>query len=198
MLVIAAEPDDREIYEDEDSPVRLALVLIEALAEYLPEDHVLGPFIRRWPDMIVSSDKFQRRAALAALTGIMRASPESIHRFADPLLRDILAALKDPEDTVLRVALMALEQYTQELPDNVSKNHAVVVPPVFELLASKDLETMKVACNTLDTILEWIPQDALGPYLPTLMTTLVDILMTPIDAEVKGIVVRITHFTTEK
>ena len=194
MLHIASEHDESEIYEDEDSPVRLALVLIEALAEYLPEDHVLGPFVTRWPDMIISTDKFQRRAALAALTGIMRASPESLNKFADPLLRDILVTLKDPEGIVVRVALMALEQFAQELPDHISKNHASVVPPVFELLSSKDLETVKVACNALDTILECIPQDVLGPYLPTLMTALVDILMTPIDPEVKCIVVCMSHF----
>jgi len=188
MLHIAMEPEDFEFDADADNPVRLAIVVIEILSSNLPPAHVLPPLLEQFPKLATSNNPYERRAAIASIGAVMEGSLEFMADYIEDVLPHVLAALRDSEGFVVRTALYALSQITEELPSEVVKHHSTMVPVVFDLLGSNDLETMKAACNTLDAILEWIPQDAVTQYLPKLMEALLYILTIHVDADFKVIV----------
>ena len=228
FLGIASEPDDSEIYEDENSPLRLALFNIELLAEHLPPEHIAAPFLVRWPQLINSSNKYERRASLAALGGVMRGSSEFMTQYTDQLLPDVIRVLKTTEGSVVRVALITLSQLTEVVPEKVTQHHSIVIPTVFEVMkfaiaqppekllnglavhnatsdqplliptGPSDMQTIRVACETLDTILEWIPPESIPPYLPHLMDLLLYVLKTDADSDVKTIAISKPPFISGK
>jgi vesicle coat complex subunit len=192
MLHIAMEPEDFEFGDDEDNPVRLALVVIDILSSNLPPTHVLPPLLEQFPKLATSQNPYERRAAIAAIGAIMEGSLEFMADYIEDVLPHVFAALRDSEGFVIRTALFALSQITEELPAEVVAHHSTMVPVVFELLGSNNLDTMKAACNTLDAILEWIPKDAVTQYLPQLMEALLTILTIGVDADFKVIVAGIS------
>jgi importin-4 len=188
MLHIAMEVDDDEDELEDDSPVRLAIVNIEVLSKSLPPSHVLPPLLEQFPKLATSTNRYERRAAMASLGAIMEGSAEYMSSCMDDVLPLVFAALRDSEPIVTRAALVALSQITDELPNEVIRYHSTVVPVVFELLGSNNLQIMKAACNSLDNLLEWISQEIVAQYLPKLMEALLYIMTTNIDPEVKIIV----------
>ena len=124
----------------------------------------------------------------------MEGSPDFMADYIEDILPLVFRSLRDPEPTVIRAALVALGQITDELPTEVTKHHVTMVPVVFELLGSNNLEIVKAACTSLDAILEWVPKEAVEQYLPKLMEALLYIMTTDVDTDVK-IIVAGTPFT---
>lgn len=186
MLQIAMEPDEDDL--DEDTPVRLAVINIDILATSLPPTHVIPPLLEQFPKLAQSSNPYERRAAMASIGAIMEGSLEFMTDHMGSIMPHVLNALRDPEATVVRAALVCLSQITEELPNEVNQRHSTMVPIVFDLLHSQNPHIMKAACNTLDAILEWVPKDAVSQYLPKLMEALLFIMVTDVDTEVKIIV----------
>jgi len=187
MIRIAAEPEEYD--PQEDSPVKLAVININILSTSLPPTHVIPPFLENFPKLAGSSNPYERRAAMSSLGAVMEGSLEFMAPYIDELLPHVFNALQDPKTIVVRAALVALSQITDELGSDVVQHHVSMIPVVFDLLGSQDVEIMKAACNTLDSLLEWIPQDAITGYLPKLMEALLFIMTTHVDSEVKIIVV---------
>lgn len=188
MLHIAMEPEDFEFDANEDNPVRLALVVIDILSSSLPPTHVIPPLLEQFPKLATSNNPYERRAAIASIGAVMEGSLEFMADYIGDVLPHVFAALQDSEGFVIRTALFALSQITEELPAEVVAHHSTMVPVVFDLLGSNDLETMKAACTTLDAILEWIPKDAVAQYLPKLMEALLYILSISVDSDLKVII----------
>jgi importin-4 len=127
---------------------------------------------------------------MSALGAVMEGSLEFMADHVDQLLPLVFNALQDPQPVVVCAALIALSQITNELGDDVvQKHHSTMIPVVFDLLGSRDPKIMKAACNTLDSLLEWVPQDFIVGYLPKLMEALLFIMTTHVDSDVKIIVV---------
>lgn len=189
MVRIAAEPEE-ESDPDEDTPVKIAIVNISILATSLPPTHVLPQFLENFPTLAGSSNPYERRAAMSALGAVMEGSLEFMADCVDQFLPLVFNALQDPKAIVVRAALNALSQITTELGDDVVQpHHSTMIPVVFDLLSSRDPKIMKAACNTLDALLEWVPQDSIVGYLPKLMEALLFIMTTHVDSAVKIIVV---------
>ena len=124
----------------------------------------------------------------------MEGSPDFMADYIEDILPLVFRSLRDPEATVIRTTLVTLGQITDELPMEVTKHHVTMVPVVFELLGSNNLEIVKAACSSLDAILEWVPKEAVEQYLPKLMEALLYILTTDVDTDVKNIVAGISHY----
>lgn len=124
----------------------------------------------------------------------MEGSPDFMADYIEDILPLVFRSLRDPEATVIRTTLVTLGQITDELPTEVTKHHVTMVPVVFELLGSNNLEIVKAACSSLDAILEWVPKEAVEQYLPKLMEALLYILTTDVDTDVKNIVAGISHY----
>src|SRR5271170_6481745 len=180
MLRIATEPNDAD--EDEDSTFTLSIGNIDNLSTNLPPAHVVLPLLEQFPKLAASNNPYERRAAMAAIGAVMEGSWEFMSDYIDEVLPVVLGALQDRETMVVKAALIALRSINEELPSESRRHHPTMVPLVFELLGSMDMQVMKAACNTLDAILEWIPKDEVVQYLPKLMDALLYILTTNVDS----------------
>jgi hypothetical protein len=170
--------------------VRMAVINIHILATSLPPTHVLPQFLENFPTLAGSSNPYERRAAMSALGAVMEGALAFMADYVDQLLPLVFNELQDPKAIVVRAALIALGEITNQLGDDVvQQHHSTMIPVVFDLLGSRDPEIMKAACNTLDALLEWVPQDSIVGYLPKLMEALLFIMTTHVDSDVKIIVV---------
>jgi importin-4 len=187
MLRIAMEPDDDDDDPSNDTPWRLAIINIDILSTSLPPTHVVEPLLKEFPNLSQSGDPNHRRAAMAAIGAVMEGALEYLAPHIESvILPRINVGLQDDSPMVMRAALVALSQITEELPQNVMRLHGELFPRVFNIVShARDFKIMKAACATLDAMLEWIPQEAIVNYLPELMSTLLLMLQNLPEPELK-------------
>jgi hypothetical protein len=78
------------------------------------------------------------------------------------------------------LAVMCHSQFdipvSDELSEEISVNHAILMPLVFNLLNDPNSEIVKQALNALDAILEGLDEDVIVHYLPAVMEKLLNLL----------------------
>lgn len=72
------ENEDEENENEENSPPSLALRLLAVLAGELPPSQVVTPLFEALPQMLVSSNQFERRAGLLAIGVCSAGAPDYI------------------------------------------------------------------------------------------------------------------------
>lgn len=191
MIKIAAEPFDEEDDEDEQDETRpgtKALRLLDSLSTTLPPSQVMIPLLHFFPQLVTSSDKFQRYAGFSALSVAVEGAPDTVSKNLSDILPHIIKGLQDSEVLVQKGALLALCQMATELHSEVGAEHEVLLPLVFNIIDNANSVKMaKAACVALDAILETIDSQIITEkYLPVLIPRLIHLFGYTDDLSVKG------------
>ena len=171
------ENEDEENENEENSPPSLALRLLAVLAGELPPSQVVTPLFEALPQMLVSSNQFERRAGLLAIGVCSAGAPDYISLQIQKIIPALVNGLKDPELIVKVAALRTLTQLTSELQDIVTDYHEQLLPLIIEIVDSaSSVMVYKYATYALDGLIEFMSHEAMGKYIEPLMHKLFHML----------------------
>ncbi|KAG8826961.1 hypothetical protein FRC17_008047 [Serendipita sp. 399] len=193
-LLMERDTDD----EDEETPARLGVRALDALATSLPPQQVFPRLHELVTQYSQDVDPNRRKAALMALGVVMEGCSEFIRPYMNQVWPFVDNGLKDPEASVRKAACTAVGCITEWLDEECAERHAVLVPALLQL--TSDPVTQASACTALDGLLELLGDD-IESYLPLLMTTFTQLLGTApnkVRAVVIGAIGSTAHASKEK
>ncbi|KAI9827662.1 MAG: hypothetical protein M1826_006225 [Phylliscum demangeonii] len=203
-LLIATEVGELHAEEDDDdsSPGRSALGLLDAMAQSLPPSQVIMPLLSALPQFANSPDPNFRRAGILALGFCVEGAPDFISIQLKNIYPLVLQLLLDPDIRVRQAALYGLARLADELADDLSKLHETLIPVLVRVLdeatvqvnngvdAERQLDVIKGTCNALDAVFGGM-EDVGGIYVAELIPRLQRLLDQP-DYKVKTAAVSAT------
>lgn len=162
--------------DDEMTPSRSALQLLDIMAAALPPSMVVVPMLNALPAYTNSPNPEYRKAGILALGHCVEGAPDFIVTQLDSIFPTVLRILGDPEARVRQAALEALMQLADDLHEQLGKEHAQVVPILINMLDSHDgPEILRRACNAIDAVVVGVDQADIEAYLPALIPKLSNI-----------------------
>lgn len=182
-MEIATEIDDDED-EDEVTPHKSALGLLDLLATSLPPRQVIVPLLKALPQYVNSENPKFRQAGILALGMCVEGAPDFIATQLDELMPVVLKLLNDPEIDVRNAALNGVARLADDLAEELCKHHAQLVPALLKNLDSastqggseheqaKNLEILKSSCSALDSVTDGIDKETMVSYLSELVPRL--------------------------
>lgn len=169
--------EDEENENEENSPAALGLRLISQLASELPPSQILGTLFEALPNMISSSNQFERRAAFMCVSVTASGAPDFMSNHTEKIISWVCAGLQDPETLVRVASLRCLFLLTNELQDAVTDYHQQLLPLILSIIdGATSVVAYKYACHALDGLIEFMSHDAMGQYLEPLMNKLFQML----------------------
>lgn len=170
--------NEDEIGENEENtPSSTAIRLMAFASSELPPSQIAAPIIDHLSTMLNSSNPFERRAILLAVSGAVTGSPDYMLSQLDKIIPATITGLKDTEPVVQLAALKCISQLTTDLQDEVAKFHEQYLPLIIDIIDSaKHIVIYKYATLALDGLLEFIAYDAIIKYLEPLMNKLFQML----------------------
>ncbi len=195
-LQIATEIDDDED-EDEVTPHKSALGLLDLLATSLPPRQVLVPLMSALPQYVNSELPKYRQAGILALGMCVEGAPDFIATQLDSLMPVVLKLLNDPVIGVRLAALNGVARLADDLAEELCKHHKDLVPALLknfdaacvqadnEADQEKNLAMLKASCSALDSVTQGIDKETMLPYISELIPRLGNLLGHS-DLSVKG------------
>ncbi|KAJ1728257.1 hypothetical protein LPJ61_004131, partial [Coemansia biformis] len=173
VMPITAQDDPED--DDDDSPSRVALRVLNVLSTSFPPQQVFPAVIAHVLQYMQSADPRFRKGAMLSLAIITEGGVDYMRSRIGDFVTLICAGLSDPDFLVRRASCMALGCIADELDEEVAKYHERLMPLIFDMTSDSNTTIVKYATNTLDCILESMG-DAIVGYLPRLMERLVALL----------------------
>lgn len=195
-IQIATEIDDDED-EDEVTPHKSALGLLDLLATSLPPRQVVVPLLKVLPEYVNSENLKYRQAGILALGMCVEGAPDFIATQLDSLMPIVLKLLNDPEISVRGAALNGVARLADDLAEELCKHHTELIPALLKNLDAasvqatseadqeKNLGILKASCSALDPVTEGLEKDVIIIYIPELIPRLGRLLGHP-DLKVKA------------
>lgn len=158
---------------EENTPCLTAIRLLAFASSELPPSQVASAIVDHLPSMLQSSNVFERRAILLAISVAVTGSPDYILSQFDRIIPATITGLKDNEPIVKLAALKCIHHLTTDLQDEVAKFHDDYLPLIIEIIdTAKFVVIYNYATVALDGLLEFIAYDAISKYLEPLMNKL--------------------------
>ena len=192
-LQIATELDELPSEEDEISPARSALGLLDILSESLPPSQVAVPLLKSIGPYVRNSNPDYRRAGILALGMCVEGAPDFIATQLPEILPLVLQLLEDPSIGVRSAALNGVSRLADDLAEEMGKEHAKLIPALvknFDVALqgmqntsseSKDHELnthiVKASAMAVDSLIEGLEDEDAARYLQELVprfSTLID------------------------
>lgn len=179
-LEIVTEMGDAGTNDEEITPGRSALALIDVLAESLPPSQVVVPLLHNLGAYVNSPDPDRRKAGIMALGTCVEGAPDFINTQLHEIFPLVLRLLEDREDKVSRAALDTIMRLAEDLAEDLGKEHAKLIPALVKHLNiairqasgpedERNLATMKACCNAIDALVEGLDAEIISKYLPELV-----------------------------
>ncbi len=170
-LAILSELDDEDD-EDETTPPRSALALIDQLASDLPPRQVIVPLLDEFPGYASSNNPGQRKASILALGNCAEGAPDFVSTQISSLMPQVLRLLQDPERSVRLSALQGLMRLGEDLTDSMTAHHdAIMTAIVMNLDAAssddtdkKNAEIIRAVCGSIDSMAEGLGSDIMNKF----------------------------------
>jgi hypothetical protein len=182
-MQIATEIDDEED-DDDVTPHKSALGLLDLLATSLPPRQVVVPLLAALPQYVNSENPKYRQAGILALGMCVEGAPDFIATQLDTLMPIVLKLLNDPEIGVRNAALNGVARLADDLAEELCKHHAELIPALLKNLDSasvhaanaadqeKNLDILKASCSALDSVTEGVDKATIVGYIPELVPRL--------------------------
>lgn len=195
-LEIATELGDASVEDEEVTTPRSALGLLDLLASSLPPSQVVVPLLHALGPYVNSDDPDRRQGGIMALGMCVEGAPDFIATQMKEILPLTLKLLEDPEAKVRRAALDCVMRLSEDLPEDMGKEHQKLIPAVVKHLDiamkslsgpsdEKNMDIIKASCNAIDTLVDGFEEGAAKPYLPELVPRLSRLFSHP-EFKVKG------------
>lgn len=182
-LQIATEIDDDED-DDEVTPHKSALGLLDLLASSLPPRQVLVPLLKALPQYVNSEQPKYRQAGILALGMCVEGAPDFVATQLDTLMPIVLRLLNDPEIGVRLAALNCVARLADDLAEELCKHHSELIPALLKNLDAasvqaaseadqeKNLDILKASCSALDSVTDGVDKATITTYVPELIPRL--------------------------
>ena len=183
-LEIATELGDAASQDDEDvTTPRSALGLLDEMASSLPPSQVVVPLLHALAPYVNSPDPDRRQGGIMALGMVVEGAPDFIATQLHEIFPLILRLLEDTEVKVRRAALDGVMRVSEELPEELGKEHKKLLPSLvkhmdiaIKSLTGPDdkvnLDIIKASCNSIESVVDGLDSTNIKPYLPELMPRL--------------------------
>ena len=182
-LEIACELGEAIADDEEVTPPRSALVLLEELAASLPPNQVVVPLLHALGPYVNSPDPDRRQAGIIALGMCAEGAPEFINTQLKEILPLVMRLIDDSDVKVRRAAMEGVVRLGEELPEEIGKEHKKLIPALVKQMDiamknmsgpdDKDnLDIIKASVTCLDVVVEGLDSENIKPYLPELMLRL--------------------------
>ncbi|MBA7493004.1 hypothetical protein ES702_03559 [subsurface metagenome] len=196
MLAVAAEIDDLND-DDEITPGRSALQLIDTMAQNLPAQQVIAPLLDLLPQYSSSSDAAHRRAGILALGYSVEGAPDFISTQLSRVLPVLYTLLEDSDVSVRQAALQTTARLADDLPTDVTKQHEKLMPLLAQNLTAamqqfkgEDegpvIDIMRSSVSAIDSVVDGMDGLDAVPYLDRLVPLLQKLIGHP-DLKIKGL-----------
>jgi hypothetical protein len=179
-IVTELDSDD----EEDMSPARTAISLIDALSNELPPRQVIVPLLEQFSAFATHQNPQFRLAAMLSLGNAAEGAPDFISTQLPPLLPTIINLLCDSEDQVRHAALVGLIHLADEMADEMASHHEQIISAVLKNLEAasqgasdkKNVSIIRCACGALDTFGDGIDTKIMAQYGPNLIGPMVRLL----------------------
>lgn len=196
-LQIVTELSDSPSLDDDITPPRSALGLLDMLAQSLPPSQVVVPLLNALGQYFNNSDPNYRRAGIMALGMCVEGAPDFISTQMKEIYPMVLQLLADPEPKVRQAALHAVARLADDLAEDLSAEHEKLMPLLFQNIASAmqeykgeeegpTVEIMKAGISAIDAVVDGLDEKEVAPYQGELVPILHKIFKHP-DFRIKGL-----------
>jgi importin-4 len=179
-LKIVTELGDLSADDDDITPARSALGLLDILASSLPPSQVVVPLLKAIGPYVASSNPDERRAGILSLGMCVEGAPDFIATQLNEILPMVLHLLEDPEVRVRSAALNGVARLSDDLAEDVGKEHARLIPALiknFDLAinsaqgaqSEQNLEIIRGSCNAIDSLIEGLDKEDAAAYVAELV-----------------------------
>lgn len=180
-LEILTEIDDDED-EDEISPARAALSLIDQLASDLPPRQVIVTLLDNLPKFAASENPGFRKAGVLALGTVAEGAPDFVSTQLKLIMPIVLKLMNDPDAGVRHTALIGLTRIADEMAEELSDDRDALIESILKNIqaasaetadasaAKKNIEILRCACAALDALATGIDAAVMKKYGPELIT----------------------------
>ncbi|RBR24349.1 uncharacterized protein FIESC28_02839 [Fusarium coffeatum] len=180
-IVTELDPEDDE---EDLSPARTAISLIDTLSNELPPRQAIVPLLEQFPHFAGNNDPKYRMAAMLALGNAAEGAPDFISTQLQPLLPTIISLLQDSETRVRHASLVGLIHLAEEMADEMSSHHEQIIAAVLKNLEAasqgpsdkSNVSIIRCACGALDTFGDGIDTKIMAQYGPNLIGPMVRLL----------------------
>ncbi|GAM83359.1 hypothetical protein ANO11243_013460 [Dothideomycetidae sp. 11243] len=182
-LQIVTELDESPAEDEDITPARSALGLLDIMAQSLPPSQVVVPLLKALGQYVQNSNPDYRRAGVLALGMCVEGAPDFISTQLNEILPMVLHLLEDPEAKVRAAALNGVARLADDLAEDMGKEHQRLLPALirtFDLAsnglqgpdADENLGIVRSCCLAIDSLIEGLePADA-AKYVSELMPRL--------------------------
>ena len=196
-LHIVTELDESPSVDDDITPPRSALGLLDMLAQGLPPSQTVVPLLNALGQYFHSNDGNYRRAGIMALGMVVEGAPDFISTQMKQIFPMVLQLLADPEPKVRQASLHAVGRLADDLAEDLSAEHEKLMPLLFKNLASamqeykgeEDgpvLDIMKAGISAIDAVVDGLDEKEVAPYQNELVPILHKLFKHP-DFRIKGL-----------
>jgi importin-4 len=179
MLQIITEIDDASADDDDITPARSALGLIDTMAQSLPSNQVVVPLLDALPKYSSSSNPKHRQAGILALGMVVEGAPDFLSTQLPSVLPLLFKLLEDPEVTVRQAALQTTARLADDVPADIGKEHEKLMPLLFKNLSAAmgaykgedegpTVDIMKSATSAVDAVIDGMDAGDAVQYLDRL------------------------------
>lgn len=196
-LQIVTELDDSPADDDDITPPRSALGLLDILAQSLPPSQVVVPLLQTLGQYFNNSDANYRRAGIMALGMCVEGAPDFISTQMKEIFPMVLQLLADPEPKVRQASLHAVARLADDLAEDLSAEHERLMPLLFKNLGSAmqeykgeedgpTMDIMKAGISAIDAVVDGLDEKDVAPYQAELVPILHELFKHP-DFKIKGL-----------
>ncbi|PGH02244.1 hypothetical protein AJ79_07693 [Helicocarpus griseus UAMH5409] len=195
-LQIATELGDTDD-DDDITPARSALGLLDMLAQSLPPSQVVVPLLNALGQYFNHQNPDYRRAGIMALGMCVEGAPDFISTQMKEILPVVFKLLSDPEPKVRQATLHGVARIADDLVEDISQQHQQLMPLLMNNLETtvqewKGEETgpiidiMKAAISSIDAVVDGLNASDVVQYQSGLVPVLHKLLKHP-DFKVKAL-----------
>ena len=184
-LQLATELGDLSPDDDDISPARSALGLLDIMSESLPPSQVAVPLLQALGPYVQNSNPDYRRAGILALGMCVEGAPDFIATQLNEILPLVLHLLEDQSVRVRSAALNGVSRLADDLAEDMGKEHARLIPALiknFDLALQgmqntqpesdeheENVNILKASCMAVDSLIEGLDQADAAQYVNELV-----------------------------
>ncbi|KAF1349887.1 armadillo-type protein [Delphinella strobiligena] len=177
-LLIVTELGDLSADDEDVTPARSALGLLDIMSECLPPSQVAVPLLQSLGPYVQNPNPDYRRAAILALGMCVEGAPDFISTQLGEILPMVLHLLQDPDVRVRSAALNGVARLADDLAEDMGKEHARLIPALvknFDLAmqninnGDEHVGILKQSCMALDSLIEGLEQEDAAKYVGELV-----------------------------
>ncbi|KAF2009673.1 ARM repeat-containing protein [Aaosphaeria arxii CBS 175.79] len=179
-LEIVTELGDLSSDDEDVTPARSALGLLDILASSLPPSQVVIPLMKALGQYFNSQNPDHRQAGILALGMCVEGAPDFIATQLHEILPMVLHLLEDPELKVRAAALNGVARLADDLAEDVGKEHARVIPAImknYDLAVNnlqsaddeRNLQIIRGSCHAIDSLIEGLESEEAAQYVGELV-----------------------------